>query len=70
MNNKAKPDIHELMSLCDFDSVSKLFVSKQEEAYVEALSALYELVNKNDKPFVIDDIVLYNFDFFIRLIES
>ena len=67
MNNKAKPDIHELMSLCDFDSATNMFVSKEEQAYVDALSELYELVNKNDKPFVIDDIVneptLDEFDF-------
>lgn len=57
MNNRAKPSIYELISLCDFDTTQNLYVSKKGDDYIAALSNLYELVNKNDKPFTIEDIV-------------
>ncbi len=50
-----KTTIEELKSLCDYDG-SK-YVSKQGQDYINALSQVFDLKNKNDKPFTIDDIL-------------
>lgn len=50
----------ELKSLCDFDSLTNTYVSKSGQAYADALKALFypdDDGNKNDKPFLLEDII-------------
>lgn len=58
-------DLAQLQSLCDFDG--EKYISKSGQAYVDALSAVFNLINKNDKPFSREDIIqqplLNEFDF-------
>lgn len=55
----------EYIELCDFED--ETYVSKSGQAYIEALAKLFPLNNRNDMPFLIDDIVkqptLSQFDF-------
>lgn len=53
---KASLKIEEFQSLCDYNSTTNTYESKSGEEYIEALSRLFRLVNKNDKPFTIADI--------------
>lgn len=51
----SKLTINELKSLCDFDN--GIYTSKQGNEYIEALSKLFNITNKNDKPFTEDDVI-------------
>ena len=53
---KASLTIEEFQSLCNYNSATDSYESKSGEEYIEALSRLFKLVNKNDKPFTIADI--------------
>ena len=44
----------EIMQLCDFDG--EKYIQKSGEAYISALSQVFSLVNRNDKPFTLSDI--------------
>ena len=44
----------EIIQLCDFDG--EKYVQKSGEQYISALSSIFSLINRNDKPFTIDDI--------------
>ena len=54
MSKKASLSLQQLKTLCDFNG--KMYISKQGSAYIEALSKLYDLNNKNDYPFSRADI--------------
>lgn len=60
-----KRSIEELKRLCN--CIDGEYVSKEGKDYIEALSGLFALENKNDKPFTIEDIkkqpVLKDFKF-------
>jgi len=64
---KASLKIEEFKLLCDYDKTTDTYESKRGDSYISALSRLFKLVNKNDKPFTIDDIkkepVLQSFRF-------
>lgn len=50
----------ELKSLCDFDPATNTYISKSGQAYADALKALFypnDEGNRNDKPFLEDDIL-------------
>ncbi len=49
-----KLSLNELKSLCDFKN--GIYISKSGNDYINALSKLFSLTNKNDKPFTIEDI--------------
>lgn len=47
----------ELKSLCNYSNEKELYVSKEKEDYINAISAFVSPKNKNDKPFLIEDII-------------
>ena len=57
--------IEELKKLCDY--IDGEYVSKSGEDYINALSEVFSLINRNDTPFTIEDVkhqpVLDDFDF-------
>ena len=57
--------IEELKKLCDY--IDGKYVSKKGKDYIDALSSLFLLKNKNDKPFTVEDIkkqpLLKDFEF-------
>lgn len=67
-NKKQKLSMEDLLSLCDYDEVNDRYISKSGNDYIDSLSKLYDLKNKNDKPFTVDDIIKqptlneFNFD--------
>lgn len=56
MAKKESLSIEQLKSVCDFDG--EKFVSKQGRDYINALSNLFSLNNKNDNPFTLEDVLL------------
>lgn len=54
MSTSGKPTIEELITLCNFDGEN--YVQKSGDEYVSALSRLFSLDNRNDKPFTVEDI--------------
>lgn len=46
--------VEQYKSLCDFDG--NKYVSKKGQSYIDALSKLFPLNNKNDTPFVLEEI--------------
>ena len=54
MAKKETLTLEELLTLCDFDG--KLYIQKKGADYLDALSRLFSLNNRNDIPFTLDDI--------------
>lgn len=48
--------ILQMQSLCNYDENTGEYTSKSGAEYIEALSNVFDLVNRNDMPFTIDDI--------------
>lgn len=55
MEKKESISIEQLKTFCDFDG--EKYVSKQGQKYIESLSLVYNLNNRNDNPFSREDIV-------------
>lgn len=53
---KSSLTLEQFKSLCNFDSKTGKWVQKSGKAYIDALSTIFNLVNKNDKPFTVEDI--------------
>lgn len=54
MAKKETLTLEELLTLCDFDG--KLYIQKKGADYLDALSRVFSLNNRNDIPFTLDDI--------------
>lgn len=55
MSNRGSLNLMQLKSLCDFDG--EKYISKKGQQYVDALSSVFNLINRNDKPFSREDII-------------
>lgn len=53
-NNLSTQQLH---SLCEYDVKNNRYVAKCGEAYVKALAEVVNIVNKNDLPFLLDDVI-------------
>lgn len=56
MSSKTQLEIKKLQSLCDYNKNTGEYISKSGREYIKALSKVFNLVNRNDKPFTIEDI--------------
>lgn len=54
MAKEGKPTIEELKSLCNYEN--GIYISKSGDQYINSLGRVFSLVNRNDKPFTIEDI--------------
>ena len=61
-HNKKNTEV-QYISLCDFDGTK--YVSKKGQSYIDALSKLFPLNNKNDTPFVLEEISFLSVVIFI-----
>ncbi|WP_031489174.1 GIY-YIG nuclease family protein [Ureaplasma canigenitalium] len=52
---KNKKNLEHLKALCDF--TDNIYISKMGKEYVQALNSVFSLVNKNDRPFTIEEIL-------------
>lgn len=46
----------QLQILCDYDSKSNILISKEGSDYIDSLAKVFDLNNRNDKPFTTEDI--------------
>jgi len=64
---KGKATLKELQSLCAYDRRTKTYTSLEGQDYADALERIFALDNKNDRPFLKDEIImqptLQEFDF-------
>lgn len=58
MDNKpGKLSYEELKELCDYDTKTNAFISKKGADYINSLSLKFDLNNRNDKPFTLEQII-------------
>lgn len=55
MSKKGSLTLEQLKSLCNLEK--DIYISKEGEDYINSLSSVFNLINRNDKPFSIDDII-------------
>lgn len=55
--SKNSLNLDQLKSLCNYDEASGNYIAKSGQKYIEALSKIVNIVNKNDLPIGVEDII-------------